>query len=88
MVKKGIENKRGGRKPLDFDMEMKVYMWYKKEIAEGRELTSKDVKSYAKEHCSVKNFNASKGWLEKFKNKYSLKLTRLKRVKSTKRIEE
>ena len=66
-------------------MEKQVYEWYIKEHAVNKnDITSKEIKAKAKEFCSVDNFNASKGWLEKFKKKYCIDLRRAKRTTKNK----
>jgi hypothetical protein len=62
-------------------MEEKLLKWYHDETKDKfLSVTPKDIKAKAKEFCSVENFNASKGWLEKFQNKYAIVLVRSKRA--------
>lgn len=70
---KGVERKKGGgRKALDPNMEVKLLQWYHTQIALGKVLSASLIKRKAKELSSVKTFNASYGWYEKFKKKYNL----------------
>ncbi len=58
-------------------MEDKVYTWYKDyHIDNKNPVTSKMIKQKALELTKYRDFIASKGWLEKFKRKYELELTR------------
>jgi type III secretory pathway component EscU len=61
-------------------MEIKLYDWYERmiHIKEFR-ITSFEVKQKAKEFCKNPDFKASKGWLEKYKNKFPMHLLRRKR---------
>ena len=66
-------------------MEEELLKWYKDcYVIKNQKPTSKDVKTKAKEICNVDNFNASKGWLEKFKLKHKLELVRAKRTEQIK----
>lgn len=70
-------------------MEENLYKWYHNEhIIKKKSVTSKDIKRKAKEFCSVENFNASKGWLEKYKKKYNLELVRAKRTTKVRPVNE
>jgi hypothetical protein len=58
-------------------MERKLYEWYVDlHIIKKFPVTSKMIKSKALELTSLKDFNASKGWLEKIKKKYNLQISR------------
>ena len=59
---------------MDPMMEMKLYEWYKNKTSQGERLTSSIFKSKAIELSSVPEFLASKGWLDKFKKRYKIKL--------------
>lgn len=67
----------GGRKIRDPDMEIKLYNWYNEyHIINKNPVTSKMIKQKALEFTKFRDFIASKGWLEKFKRKHHLELTR------------
>lgn len=71
----------GGRKVKDPKMEKLLYEWYKQtHLDKGIPVSSKDIKAKAKSFSSVDDFAASKGWLEKYKNKFQLELVRAKRT--------
>jgi hypothetical protein len=58
-------------------MEAKLYKWYDEcKNVQKIPVTSKMIKQKALESTRFKDFIASKGWLEKFKRKYKLELTR------------
>jgi len=58
-------------------MEDKLYRWYKEYCIDKKCLiTSKMIKKKALEYSSSTSFCASKGWLEKFKKKYKLQITK------------
>ena len=78
-----------GRIVRDKKMEIQLYSWYLDyHIKNKNPVSSKDIKAKAKEFSTEKCFLASKGWLEKFKNRNKLKLTRAKRVSMKKREEK
>jgi hypothetical protein len=67
----------GGRKIRDPDMEKKLYEWYIDiHYTKKLQVTSRMIKSKALELTKLKDFNASKGWLEKIKKKYNLQIVR------------
>ena len=67
----------GGRKIRDPEMEKKLYEWYiEYHINKNLPVTSRMIKSKALELTKLKDFNASKGWLEKIKKKYNLQISR------------
>ena len=75
--KKGnLFNPGGGRKIKDPEMEDKLYKWYLDEVNKNHYITAKDVKRKALSLTKNSDFIASKGWLEKFRKKYQLKLTK------------
>jgi hypothetical protein len=58
-------------------MEAKLFRWYEEcKNVQKIPVTSKMIKQKALEFTKFKDFIASKGWLEKFKRKYKLELTR------------
>jgi hypothetical protein len=58
-------------------MEAKLFKWYDEcKNVHKIPVTSKMIKQKALEFTRFKDFIASKGWLEKFKRKYKLELTR------------
>jgi hypothetical protein len=58
-------------------METKLYNWYTEyHIVNKYCVTSKMIKQKALEFTKFRDFIASKGWLEKFKRKHNLVLTR------------
>jgi len=68
-------------------MEVSIYKWYLENYQkDNNTITSKDIKAKAKEFCTVKNFNASKGWLEKFRKRCNIELIRSKRINKKKLI--
>lgn len=66
--------KGGGRKTKDPEMERKLYAWYLKMKREGMVVTGRMVKDMAISLTSCDDFIASKGWLDKFKQRYELEL--------------
>jgi hypothetical protein len=58
-------------------MEAKLFKWYDEcKNVQKLPVTSKMIKQKALEFTKFKDFIASKGWLEKFKRKFRLELTR------------
>ena len=53
-------------------MEEKVFKWYIEEKKNGGIITAGHIKEKAKEFSSYPNFLSSKGWLDKFKNRYNI----------------
>lgn len=63
-------------------MEKELYDWYY-DLHHVKQLpvTSRMIKNKALELTSLKDFNASKGWLEKIKKKYNLQISRSSSLK-------
>jgi hypothetical protein len=60
-------------------MEAKLYEWYKEMTEIKKEkVTARMIKQMALDITKHRDFLASKGWMEKFKLKYNLKLSRSK----------
>lgn len=57
-------------------MEKKLYAWYIQLKNEGIPVTPKMIKQKALAITKFEDFIASKGWLEKFKRKFKLELSR------------
>ena len=58
-------------------MESKLYAWYLDyHVNKNQLVTSRMIKNKALELTILKDFNASKGWLEKIKKKYNLQIVR------------
>jgi hypothetical protein len=73
----GSERKKGGgRKIKDPNMEEKLCEWYKDIKMNKKHVTAKMIKQKALEFSTCKNFIASKGWLEKFKKKYGIEISK------------
>ena len=52
----------------------KLLRWYYNKIVEGARVTTRDFKKKALEFSKDPNFRASKGWLQKFRKRYIIKL--------------
>lgn len=73
----GYERKKGGgRKTKDPAMENNVIAWIRKQQNKGNYVTTKMIKNIALKFSKDKSFLASKGWLEKLKKKYDLKISK------------
>ena len=71
----GIYRKKGcGRKIRDPIMEQNLLNWYKESLNKKIFPTAKLIREKAIELSGDKNFLASKGWLEKLKKKYDIKI--------------
>jgi hypothetical protein len=71
----GWERKKGGgRKTKDPEMERKLHEWYLDLRSRNEIITGKMVKEKAIEFSNCEDFLGSKGWLDKFKQRYQLKL--------------
>ena len=69
--------KGGGRKLKDPEMERKLLVWYQNHHEINRNIvTAKLMRQKALELTKCKDFIASKGWLNKFKRQYNIKLIR------------
>lgn len=78
----GHERKKGGgRKVRDPKMEVKLYYWYNCCKKKNFIVTPRMIKIKALSFTKLKDFNASKGWLAKFQNKYRLELYNIKKNK-------
>ena len=75
-VTKGIKEKRSGRKIKDPEMEKKLIQWYKKKIEAGIKVSAKDIKEKALQFTKINKFKASKGWLDRLKNRHNLKISK------------
>lgn len=73
-----LRKKGGGRKIMDPEMENKLLYWYNSLTLSGRVPTCKMIKEKALKYASIKTFKASKGWLDKFKKKYNIKIHKYK----------
>lgn len=71
----GIERQKGGgRKTKDPNMEMRLYEWYLDRVKDGATVTSQMIKEKAIQFTDKSDFIASKGWLDKFRNRYDIQL--------------
>lgn len=58
-------------------MEAKLFSWYNDlHVVRNIQVTAKMIKQKALEITKFRDFIASKGWLEKFRKKYKLQLSR------------
>jgi hypothetical protein len=57
-------------------MERALYKWYKTEVKQGNAVTARKVKEMAIKMSSCGDFIASKGWLDKFKVRYRLEISK------------
>ena len=55
-------------------MENKLVEWYREEIQGGANVSAKMIRDKAVEISGDKDFLASKGWLEKFKKKFGIRI--------------
>ena len=71
----GCNRKKGcGRKTRNPEMENKLVEWYRDEIQGGANVSAKMIRDKAVEISGDKDFLASKGWLEKFKKKFGIRI--------------
>ena len=71
----GCNRKKGcGRKTRNPEMENKLVEWYREEISGGANVSAKMIRDKAVEISGDKDFLASKGWLEKFKKKFGIRI--------------
>ena len=71
----GCNRKKGcGRKTRNPEMENKLIEWYREEINGGANVSAKMIRDKAVEISGDKDFLASKGWLEKFKKKFGIRI--------------
>ena len=71
----GCNRKKGcGRKTRNPEMEYKLVEWYKEEINQNINVSAKMIRDKAVEISDDKDFLASKGWLEKFKKKFNIRI--------------
>ena len=76
-MKVGWERKKGGgRKTKDPDMERHLYKWYQDKKSRNEPVTAKMIKDQAIKLKTCKDFIASKGWLDKFKIRYRLDISK------------
>ena len=66
----------GGRKIRDPEMEIKLFDWYTNLKTQNVPVTPKMIKQKALDMTKLENFIASTGWLEKYKKKFKLELSR------------
>ena len=65
----------GGRKINDLEMEKNLLRWYYfHHVIHGNKITTKEFKAKALELSNNSTFKASKGWLQKFRKRYIIKL--------------
>lgn len=81
-----ILNIGGGRKIRDPDMEKKLYSWYTQLKSNNTPVTPKMIKNKALAITKFSDFIASKGWLEKFKRKFNLELSRENKIEIKKQL--
>mmetsp|Transcript_5301 Transcript_5301/g.5076 ORF Transcript_5301/g.5076 Transcript_5301/m.5076 type:complete len:575 (-) Transcript_5301:123-1847(-) len=73
----GCERKKGGgRKTKDPQMEKELYQWYLSKKASGAKVTARMIKNMAITISHCDDFIASKGWLDKFKVRYNLEISK------------
>ena len=67
-----IRKKGGGRKCKNPNLETNLINWINKSINNNFFPNSSDIRKKALEFSNDSNFQASKGWFEKFKKKYNI----------------
>ena len=76
-MKVGCERKKGGgRKTKDPEMEKELYQWYLEMKRNHQPVTAKMIKEKAIKLTHCEDFIASKGWLDKFKVRFNLDITK------------
>ena len=71
----GCLRKKGcGRKTKNPQMEEKLLIWYNDIMKKNVNITAKMIRDKAVEISDDKDFLASKGWLEKFKKKFGIRI--------------
>lgn len=71
----GCNRKKGcGRKTRNPEMENKLVEWYKEVVNKNINVSAKMIRDKAVEISEDKDFLASKGWLEKFKKKFNIRI--------------
>lgn len=56
-------------------MEQKLLRWYYNyHVIQGNKITTREFKAKALEFSNYSTFRASKGWLQKFRKRYIIKL--------------
>lgn len=76
-MKVGCERKKGGgRKTKDPIMEKNLYAWYIDMKTRGETVTAKMIKDKAIALTNCSDFIASKGWLDKFKVRFNLEISK------------
>lgn len=71
-----VRKKGGGRKTKDPLMEKHLYQWYIQKKTKGDIVTAKMIKDKAIQLTNCKDFIASKGWLDKFKVRFGLEISK------------
>lgn len=71
-----VRKKGGGRKTKDPLMEKHLYSWYIQKKTKGDIVTAKMIKDKAIKLTNCKDFIASKGWLDKFKVRFGLEISK------------
>ena len=71
----GCNRKKGcGRKTRNPEMENKLVEWYNETVNQNINVSAKMIRDKAVEISEDKDFLASKGWLEKFKKKFNIRI--------------
>lgn len=70
-------------------MEEKLFAWYI-DMKNNKKLpiTAKMIKTKALEYSKLRDFNASKGWLEKLRKKLKLELSRSSKLKNDNKVKK
>ncbi|KRW98469.1 Homeodomain protein [Pseudocohnilembus persalinus] len=80
-VKQGPNRKKGGgRRTKDIEMEKKLHKWIIQQFSTQNQATRKQIQEKAMEITQFKNsFKASKGWMEKFLQRFQQRFIRRRR---------